>query len=45
MPELPAVRNGEIHFLTEDFLFIPSVRAPLIAERLARAIHPEASHE
>jgi iron complex transport system substrate-binding protein len=40
--ELPAVQRGEIHFLTDDYLFTPSVRAPLTARRLAQVIHPEA---
>jgi iron complex transport system substrate-binding protein len=42
LESIPAVRRGEIHFLTEDFLLIPSVRAPRIARRLAQVIHPEA---
>lgn len=45
LPDLPAVRNGSIHFLTEDFLFIPSVRSPAIARRMAEVIHPEAFRE
>lgn len=43
--ELPAVRRGEVHFLTDDHLFTPSVRAPLTAKRLAQVIHPEAYRE
>jgi len=42
LPQIPAVQTGEIHFLTDDYLFIPSVRAPQIARRLAEAIHPQA---
>ena len=39
-PDLPAVRNGRIHYLTNDFLLIPGPRIGLIAEELARAIAP-----
>ncbi len=42
LPQIPAVQRGEIHFLTDDYLFIPSVRAPQIARRLAALIHQEA---
>lgn len=40
--ELPAVQRGAIFFLDDDFLFIPSLRAPKIAERFAQILHPEA---
>ena len=45
LSELPAVRTGEVHFLTQDYLYIPSVRVPQIAMRMAEAIHPEAFRE
>jgi iron complex transport system substrate-binding protein len=45
LPDIPAVRTGRIYFLTEDFHFVPSVRAPRIAESLARVVHPEAFRE
>ena len=38
---LPAVQNGRICFLTEDYLIIPAVRIDQIALRLAQVIHPE----
>lgn len=45
LASLPAVQKGEIHFLTQDYIYIPSVRAPQIARRMAEAIHPEAFRE
>jgi iron complex transport system substrate-binding protein len=42
---LPAVRKGNIHFLTDDFLLIPSVRITQTARRFAEIIHPEAFDE
>jgi iron complex transport system substrate-binding protein len=42
---LPAVRRGNIHFLTDDFLLIPSVRITQTALRFAEIIHPEAFDE
>jgi len=42
---LPAVRRGNIHFLTDDFLLIPSVRITQTARRFAEIIHPEAFDE
>ena len=38
---LPAVKNGNIHFLSDDYLLIPGIRIPKTAEKLARIIHPE----
>ena len=42
MDSLPAVRTGRIHVLTEDYLLVPGPRVPLVARRLAEALHPEA---
>ena len=42
---LDAVKSGNIHFLTEDYLLIPGVRVAKTAERLARLIHPEVFDE
>lgn len=42
---LPAVKRGKIHFLTDDFLLIPSVRIAKSARRFAEIIHPEAFDE
>jgi len=42
---LPAVRDGRIVLLTDDFLLIPGPRMALTAARFARAIHPECFDE
>ena len=42
LASIPAVRNGRIHFLTADYLFVPGPRVALAADALARALHPEA---
>ncbi|NOT02505.1 MAG: ABC transporter substrate-binding protein [Phycisphaerales bacterium] len=39
LDSIDAVRNGRIHFLTDDFLLIPSQRVAQSAELLARVIH------
>ena len=39
---IPAVRDGRIAILTEDYLLIPGPRMAKSAERLAEVIHPEA---
>ena len=41
LPTLPAVQHGRILILNEDFLLIPGPRVALIAEALARALHPD----
>ncbi|NOR11811.1 MAG: ABC transporter substrate-binding protein [Candidatus Aminicenantes bacterium] len=41
-PMLPAVQSGNIHYLTEDFLLIPSVRIAQTVRRFAKIFHPEA---
>lgn len=38
---LPAVRDGQIRFLTEEYLLIPGPRICQTARLLARCIHPE----
>ncbi len=38
---LPAVQNGQIRFLTEEYLLIPGPRICQTARLLARCIHPE----
>lgn len=45
LPMLPAVRDGRIEMLSDDYLLILGPRVALSAERLARAIHPEAFDE
>jgi len=42
LPMLPAVKSGNVHYLTEDFLLIPGVRIALTVRRFAEIIHPEA---
>ena len=43
--DLPAVRDGRIALLDEDYLLILGPRVGLTAVRLARAIHPECFDE
>jgi len=45
LPDLPAVRNDRIHYLTNDCLLIPGPRVGQIAEEFAKAITPEAFRE
>jgi iron complex transport system substrate-binding protein len=42
LPQLPAVKSGNIHYLTEDFLLIPGVRIAQTVRRFAQILHPEA---
>jgi iron complex transport system substrate-binding protein len=42
LPKLPAVKSGNIHYLTEDFLLIPGVRIAKTVRRFAEIFHPEA---
>jgi iron complex transport system substrate-binding protein len=42
LPMIPAVKSGNIHFLTEDFLLIPGVRVSQTVRRFAEIFHPEA---
>lgn len=37
---LTAVRTGNIHYLTDDYLLIPGVRIPMAAKKVAQIIHP-----
>lgn len=37
---LTAVRTGNIHYLTDDFLLIPGMRIPQTAKKLAEVFHP-----
>lgn len=39
LEDIPAVRNGRIHYLTNDHLLIPGPRVALIAGEFAEAIH------
>jgi iron complex transport system substrate-binding protein len=39
---LPAVAEGRIHFLNQDYLLIPGTRLPQTARLLSEIIHPEA---
>jgi iron complex transport system substrate-binding protein len=40
-----AVRNGRVYVFGEDYVAVPGPRFILIAEKMARAIHPEAAWE
>jgi iron complex transport system substrate-binding protein len=40
LPSLPAVRNGRIHVLTDDFLLLPGPRVAHTARRFAEVLHP-----
>lgn len=42
LPSVPAVRAGRIHLLSGDEFVVPGPRVTLAAERLARALHPDA---
>ena len=39
--QIPAVRNGRICVLTEDYAMIPSPRLVLLAEKLLSLLHPD----
>jgi iron complex transport system substrate-binding protein len=41
LASLPAVKAGNIHFLSDDYLLIPGIRIAQTAEKLAKIIHPE----
>lgn len=42
---IPAVRDGRIELLTDDFILIPGPRMAQTARRFAQAIHPECFHD
>jgi iron complex transport system substrate-binding protein len=39
---IPAVRKGQVHIVTDDYLVTPGPRVAQAAEAIARIIHPEA---
>lgn len=41
MATLPAVKNGRIYYLTDDFILIPGVRIGQTARKFAALFHPE----
>lgn len=41
LASLPAVKAGNIHFLSDDYLLIPGIRITQTAEKLAKIFHPE----
>jgi iron complex transport system substrate-binding protein len=43
LADLPAVRDGRVHVVTDPHWTIPSLRIADIAERLAALLHPEAA--
>ena len=42
MGSLAAVKNGNVHILTDVFLLMPTPRLTLAVDKLAKVIHPEA---
>jgi cobalamin transport system substrate-binding protein len=42
VPSIPAVRKGQVHIVTDDYLVTPGPRVAQAAETIARIIHPEA---
>ncbi len=44
MSALPAVREGRISFVTDDYVLLPGPRIGRIAERLAELLHAEAAN-
>lgn len=45
MSTLPAVKNGRIFYLTDDFILIPGVRIGRTARKFATLFHPEIDFE
>jgi len=45
LPMLPAVKLGNIYFLSDDFLLIPGIRVDQTVRRMAELLHPEAFNE
>jgi len=45
LPNLPAAKNGRIHYLTGSHLLLPGPRALKTAEAMVRILHPEAFDE
>ncbi|NOR14887.1 MAG: ABC transporter substrate-binding protein [Candidatus Aminicenantes bacterium] len=45
LSDMPAVKTGNIHFITDDFLLIPSMRVVQTAKKLIEIIHPESLDE
>jgi iron complex transport system substrate-binding protein len=41
LPMLPAVKSGNIHYLTDDFLLIPGVRITQTVRRFSEIFHPD----
>ena len=45
LSDMPAVKTGNIHFIMEDYLLIPSMRVVQTASKLIAIIHPEILNE
>lgn len=45
LADVEAVRNGQVYLVDDDFAFIPGPRFLLLAEKLARLIHPQVNWE
>lgn len=44
LPNVPAVKDNRVHFITDDYITIPGPRVARIAARLAEVLHPELNH-
>jgi hypothetical protein len=40
-PSVPAIQNGRVYYLTEDYLLWPGMNVGNVAERFAEKLHPE----
>ncbi len=45
LSDMPAVKTGNIYFITDDFLLIPGMRVIQTAKKLIEIIHPESLDE
>jgi iron complex transport system substrate-binding protein len=43
MPDLPAVKNQKVHYLTDSFVLLPGYRLGDLAEQFALVLHPFAN--
>lgn len=45
LPPMPATKNGNIYYMTNNYLLIPGPRMGMTVKRFAKTIHPEAFNE
>jgi ABC-type Fe3+-hydroxamate transport system substrate-binding protein len=43
MPDLPAVKNHRVHYLTDPFVLLPGYHLGALAEQFALVLHPFAN--